>query len=335
MDVHGITDDLLKLILLRIDSPIHLLRAASTCKRLYRIVAGSGFLHSFRSIHGPPPVAYVYFKGNQEVSRYDFDSSYFCLDFLPHIRNSSVGQPKDLRASLVLLERVHHVPRYHQDWVVCEPLSRRYQIIPPISPSGDGPNGCWRHTWAFLLDGNDGIGISNFKSWPTHLRLIGFAEDSVYWRAEGKTLLAVDRRTAKLEWFLFPHVENLDYTFKSYKVAVTGGSDGEGRIVVGGNDGDMMVYARQRGSSEWVMEKRIHISPETHGLPPYHDWYFYCAMSISVHKAGTVIVRVFPKVPAGEKWRIDLDRETVGLLDCMPKIRFPCELPWPPMLRDY
>ncbi|CAN6329593.1 unnamed protein product [Urochloa humidicola] len=45
-------DDIL-LILQRIDSPVSLVRTASTCKRWHGIISDAGFLRRFRSVHTP------------------------------------------------------------------------------------------------------------------------------------------------------------------------------------------------------------------------------------------------------------------------------------------
>ena len=58
-----VIDDVLLLILERIDSPVYLVRAASTCKRWHGLIADAGFLRRYRSAHAPSLVAGHYFNG--------------------------------------------------------------------------------------------------------------------------------------------------------------------------------------------------------------------------------------------------------------------------------
>lgn len=155
----------------------------------------------------------------------------------------------------------------------------------------------------------------------------------MYRHTQDITMLSVSRKTAKLEYFLFPQVSYLDDIFVNrYKATVMTGRDGEARVVMGGDHGGSMdVFARKRGSRDWV---HIDLSAETHGLPPHRHWFFYCPTPVSVHRAGTVIIRLRPDSSAGD-WRTDLDHETVTLFEPAPQIRHRCEIPWPPVLRDY
>ncbi|CAL4906033.1 unnamed protein product [Urochloa decumbens] len=177
MCTHALPDDIPELILVRLDSTACLIRASSTCKRWRRVVAGVGFLRRFRSIHGPPIVAGTYDDGARftPTPSSGIDGRHFSLDFLPGNTRSSSSFAwvfKDTRAGLVLLERNDRgaAGPYKQDLVICDPLSRRYEIIAPF----------YRATWfphnkAFLLDGDssksssmamaDGgcIGLSNFR----------------------------------------------------------------------------------------------------------------------------------------------------------------------------
>ncbi|KAF8711595.1 hypothetical protein HU200_029046 [Digitaria exilis] len=59
--VHDLPDDLLVRVLLGLGSPLHLVRAAATCRRWRRAVADTGFLTQFISLHGAPSVAGHYY----------------------------------------------------------------------------------------------------------------------------------------------------------------------------------------------------------------------------------------------------------------------------------
>ncbi|CAN6181948.1 unnamed protein product [Urochloa humidicola] len=63
--IDNISDDLLELVLLGLDSTICLTRAAATCKRWRRVIAGSdngaAFLRRFRYLHEPQPIGHFYY----------------------------------------------------------------------------------------------------------------------------------------------------------------------------------------------------------------------------------------------------------------------------------
>ncbi|CAL4905651.1 unnamed protein product [Urochloa decumbens] len=51
--IHDISDDTLEVILLRVPSPVVLIRAAATCKLWRRVIGDAGFLRRFRRRNGP------------------------------------------------------------------------------------------------------------------------------------------------------------------------------------------------------------------------------------------------------------------------------------------
>ncbi|TVU00861.1 hypothetical protein EJB05_53709, partial [Eragrostis curvula] len=59
--VHDLPDELLDRVLLGLGSPLHLIRAAATCRRWRRSIADGDFLVRYRSLHGAPPVAGHYY----------------------------------------------------------------------------------------------------------------------------------------------------------------------------------------------------------------------------------------------------------------------------------
>ena len=132
-------DALLKLVLLRLDSPLWLLRAASTCKRWRRIIASDAF---FLSLHGAPPAvpgsyhnqrgsARPRFKPSPSSAAATLDCRHFALNFVPGDGRCS-WTVKNSRGSLLLLYREDDGSKArHQDLIVCEPLMRRHEVIPP------------------------------------------------------------------------------------------------------------------------------------------------------------------------------------------------------------
>lgn len=183
MDMHAvIPNNLVKLILLRLDSPVCLVRAASTCKRWRRIIADSGFLRHFRSLQAPT-VAGDYYNDfplhalalGPKTSGCPFfapsssaaiDIRYFSLDFLPDRNFSRVWTVQDSRGSLLLLNRFAAAddPAGFPYLIVCEPLTRRYRRIPPPANFNAGCQFFGYH----LLDGDEDqaggrVGMSNFR----------------------------------------------------------------------------------------------------------------------------------------------------------------------------
>ncbi|TVU09168.1 hypothetical protein EJB05_42614, partial [Eragrostis curvula] len=194
--VNDLSDDLLEVVLLDLDSPVCLVRAASTCKRWRHIVAGAAFLRRFRSLH--PPRAIGHFYNVTKYSPYSFgcwhawpkegeapvyvpesmsaaDGIYgrqLSLDFVPC--DGTPPEIVDSRGSLLLLLKEKFGTAEHKrdcsccnylnnnivpDLVVCEPLTRRYHRIDP-------PKGHICIISAFLLDGNKAgraIGMDNFR----------------------------------------------------------------------------------------------------------------------------------------------------------------------------
>ncbi|GJN35496.1 hypothetical protein PR202_gb24279 [Eleusine coracana subsp. coracana] len=162
-------DDVLHLILLRLDSPLWLIRAASACKRWRRAVAGddggASFLRLARSLH-PPAIAGRYHKifGPSPI---DFvpssppphakPSRFSSLGFLA-VADMSELTVVDCNGGLVLLVDYNpHAPGF----VVCDPLTRRHRVIgvPPKERGAD-----YFLSYLFLLHGEDGdISISNFR----------------------------------------------------------------------------------------------------------------------------------------------------------------------------
>ncbi|CAN6343288.1 unnamed protein product [Urochloa humidicola] len=291
-----IPDDILELILVRLDSTACLIRASSTCKRWRRLIAGEGFLRRFRLIHGPP-IAGTYHSNARSAHpealpgfvpspSSGIDGRHFSLNFLLGTRNSGSSFAwilKDTRAGLVLLERRRVVGRYQQDFVICEPLSRRYEVIPPLYMAP------WDYrTEAFLLDGDDSssmampdgsgssIGLSNFRvlcvasiggceagvftsgGWRTisihgqskfrYFDLMGHSKGKIYWWVQGSMAVVVDRATADLASFMLRIRDSgVEGLYDHRRATVTTGRDGEARIAVSRHySGDVKVFAARQ-----------------------------------------------------------------------------------------
>ncbi|CAM0148401.1 unnamed protein product [Urochloa decumbens] len=166
MDESG-SDDVLDLVLERVDSHVSLIRAAAVCRRWRRAIADAAFLRRYRSLHAPPASGYYHnpsFPGGTEgktvfvpASPSIADARHFSLGFLPGGDESWCVW--DSRGSLLVLfddsEPASLV------LVVCEPLTQRYRMIPP-PPDSDSLD----ILGSFLLDADEVgscISISNFR----------------------------------------------------------------------------------------------------------------------------------------------------------------------------
>ncbi|KAF6986086.1 hypothetical protein CFC21_003877 [Triticum aestivum] len=149
--LHDVPDRLLEPILARLmASPLCLARAAATCKRWRRIMGRTRFFLSevdrvgYRQAPQPRPVAGNYrsrlsslggrefvFVPTPPAARYGIKNSHFSLDFLPG--GCRKWEVVDTSRSLVLLAKKRKgawMRRCFPSLLVCEPATRRYQLIP-------------------------------------------------------------------------------------------------------------------------------------------------------------------------------------------------------------
>ncbi|BAS84471.1 uncharacterized protein [Oryza sativa Japonica Group] len=151
-------DDLLDSILLRLDSPVCLIRAASVCKRWRRVVAAddaAGFLRRIRSLHRPTVYGH-YSTGHEDSIEAYFHSCRrpvpFFLPSLPasvstgHDFLRSYREILDSCGTLLLLRRLNFT---YKGITVYEPLTRRCRVIddPPAPWNGKE----YRDWGAYLL----------------------------------------------------------------------------------------------------------------------------------------------------------------------------------------
>ncbi|CAN6338727.1 unnamed protein product [Urochloa humidicola] len=336
MDV--MNEDALGLVLERVDSHVSLVRAAAVCRRWRRAVADAAFLRRYRSLHAPPAAGYfhnptapwgadgklgyspVFVPSSPPI----VDARYLSLDFLPGGAES--WSVCDSRGSLLVLMDTRYNGRALPDFAVCEPLTQRYDMIPPRPSSG---------VWGpLLLDGEaDEVGgrisMSNFRlicifdcngvtltsiftagsSWseknidpmapgirpdfqpPT---ILGRASGSWYFYMKNgsRTLIRLDGSTGVFSSSVLPAIENWDVHIQRFNCVLTEGCDGNPRIVAL-FDGTMKVFARL--STEWALE-RIQQSEATCSLPGYP--YSFVGHYISTMGVGFVILsqRVFGKL---------------------------------------
>ncbi|CAL4898322.1 unnamed protein product [Urochloa decumbens] len=338
MDESG-SDDVLDLVLERVDSHVSLIRAAAVCRRWRRAIADAAFLRRYRSLHAPPASGYYHnpsFPGGTEGKR----------------RGSLLVLFDDSEpASLVL--------------VVCEPLTQRYRMIPP-PPDSDSLD----ILGSFLLDADEVgscISISNFRLlclydcngviltsiftagsswseknttpmapsftpslWPSHI--LGRASGSWYFYTLDKSrmLFNLNGSTGELACSVLPAIEGIedwDRHIQTRSCVLTEGCDGKPRIIVAFDD-TMKVFTRL-DSTKWALEKKILLSEATCSLLGYPS--SFLGHGISTIGVGFIILsQMF-----GEPWPFSVNLETMEAAPAakdMGERAYQCELPWPPDL---
>ncbi|CAN6175740.1 unnamed protein product [Urochloa humidicola] len=142
-----LADDLLEEILLRLTCPADLARASTACATFRRLVADANFLRRYRSLHPPLLLGFIETVSSgfqpvvaphpnattaRSIARH---AAGFSFDYLPSTRwNWNPWDACDVRDGRVLLKSSYmgitgiHFP----DLAVCDPLFRRYRLLPPI-----------------------------------------------------------------------------------------------------------------------------------------------------------------------------------------------------------
>jgi len=141
----ALTDDLLEEIFLRIASPTDLARVSTACVSFRRLITGSTFLRRYRSLHPPLLLGFLdpgsggRFRPaeaphpNARAARALARAADFSFDYLPRGRGRR-WCPRDVRDGRVLL---YCSPDAQEgtvflDLAVCDPVSRRYLLLPPM-----------------------------------------------------------------------------------------------------------------------------------------------------------------------------------------------------------
>ncbi|CAN6197091.1 unnamed protein product [Urochloa humidicola] len=286
----ALPDAILELVLLGLDSLVCLHRAASTCKRWRRIIASD----AFRGLHGAPHAVAGSYYNTGLYSRPWFEPSpsaaavvdrrHFSLEFIPD-RNYCKWLLKASHGSLLLL-LCRDCMTSHEDLIVCEPLTRRYKVVPlpPLAP----PGSCWGAKAVLLAsDAGTSGGMSKFKVlWLVHdrdnhlresihaylfgsgggstwrvssinglpwLTFIGVTAGRRYWH-DGKKVFALDQSTLEFSSFVLPDDDDCWNTLTAVSdMTLTVHRDGEARIAVGNENvvegtKKLKIFARVQGS---------------------------------------------------------------------------------------
>lgn len=209
----ALTSDLHEEIFLRVASPADLARASAACVAFHRLVTDPAFLRRHRSIHPPLLLGFISSAGFQPaepphpsaaVARAVARAADFTFDYIPRSTRLNFWHPRDVRAGHVLVDCRRFTnggdgeERLYLDFAVCDPFSRRYLLLPPMTddllasvglqnrdvfnsgasfvPSGDMEDEtsfsvmCWMHSETklvvfFFSSGSGYWTVGTFSSW--------------------------------------------------------------------------------------------------------------------------------------------------------------------------
>ncbi|CAD6223542.1 unnamed protein product [Miscanthus lutarioriparius] len=134
-----LTNDLLEEIFLRVASPADLARASTACVSFRRLIADHSFLRRYRSIHPPLLLGFVSSSGFHPVkaphpSAAVARAADFSFDHLTRPTTEWLRwRPCDVRNGRVLVGCRSIKGAAYWDLAVCDLLSRRYLLLPPIT----------------------------------------------------------------------------------------------------------------------------------------------------------------------------------------------------------
>uniref|UniRef100_A0ACD5TCE9 Uncharacterized protein n=2 Tax=Avena sativa TaxID=4498 RepID=A0ACD5TCE9_AVESA len=141
-----LADEILEEIFILLPTPATLARASTACASFRRIITARSFLRRFHKLHPPPLLGFVADKGgfhpaedphpSAPLARALADGADFSYSFVPKPNDGLLGPwyPRDVRDGRVLLERgcQYGIASVFTSLAVCDPLSRRYVLLPPI-----------------------------------------------------------------------------------------------------------------------------------------------------------------------------------------------------------
>ncbi|XBJ27278.1 hypothetical protein VPH35_004568 [Triticum aestivum] len=315
--LQNVPDRLLEPILERLmSSPLCLVRVAATCKRWRRIMGRSWFFvtelcKARPRAPYPRPVAGNYYNrvsplGGREIAfvptaQHGVESRRFSLDFLPG--DSSAWEVVDNGGSLVLLaekKKSGWMRRCFPDLMVCEPATRRYQLIPHMEEMK-------RH------------------------RCLGSYLVGTERRAEFKPEIGIRVHVVdSMETFKVVCVVYQQYDGVCDDI-------GNARACFFARD-TLQIFVRPTITylgNAWELHKSLELMEATRGLEGYKEEYFEDSLKVVVTSPKFVLL-----APASGTWLFSVNLDTMEVAkrnhkttDHLGLRDYPCELPWPPTIR--
>ncbi|KQJ92892.2 uncharacterized protein LOC100835416 isoform X2 [Brachypodium distachyon] len=209
MESLPIPDELLPEIFLRLPSPADLARASAACVSFRRVAADRAFLRRYRKLHAPPLLGFLDSKVFHSAapphhSAPAASAAALAADFsFSFLRAPAFDWAvQDVCDGRVLLDRpsqrdIDEERRYEvvfPEMVVCDPLHRRYLLLPPIpddlAASVEHPLWKKRHRYCetFLVPSEDEDDETSFNViWmvqcATKVVALAFSSSTGQWRA--------------------------------------------------------------------------------------------------------------------------------------------------------
>ncbi|CAL4898312.1 unnamed protein product [Urochloa decumbens] len=368
MDESG-SDDVLRLVVERVDSQVSLIRAAAVCRRWRRAIADAVFLRRYRSLHAPaiagyyrnvkdryPRVSPVFAPSPPPV----VDARRFSLDFLPG--GAASWTIRDSRGSLLVLCRANCSTKI----VVCEPLTRRYKWIPPPTGLDDDSFS----TRSYLIDGeadetDSCIGMSNFRvvCMFNHCRdddmLVSMYTLGLSWSEKKINHIApsFEESPSFEELHLMGHGGDCWYFVQGRALIILDGRTGDfssselpplvedwdshasesNFFITNGRDGKLRIFTVFDGTMKVFLRleggewmlEKRVLLSEATRAVPGYDPSFFSNPQV-VLMVGTGYVIL---APSEDPWKFSMNLETMEAAPAVESLTsevYGCELPWPP-----
>ncbi|XP_071678117.1 uncharacterized protein [Lolium perenne] len=140
MALPTIPEDVLAEIFLRLPTPCDVISASRVCVSFHRVVADRSFLRRFRKLHAPPLLGFLTEQRLEKLRQFHPTTlaannialaADFSFGFLP-AGDWAVHDIRDGRVLLLGSSNTHGDGHFSDDIVACDPLHRRYLMLPPI-----------------------------------------------------------------------------------------------------------------------------------------------------------------------------------------------------------
>ncbi|XP_037446010.1 uncharacterized protein LOC119315519 [Triticum dicoccoides] len=196
MDSPPIPGELLADIFLRLPDPADLVRVSAGCTSFRHLIADRSFLRRYRRLHAPPFLGFLDYNRvfHAVVTPHPSASAAgavalaadFSFSFLPGPASDWAVQ--DVCDGRVLLERHPKFEVIFREVVVCDPLHRRYLLLPPIpgdlAESVD--SALWTKPQTFLAPSEDeeeaSFSVISMVQCLTKLFAFAFFSNTGQWR---------------------------------------------------------------------------------------------------------------------------------------------------------